>query len=222
MTGGEMSVVETAATMLGGLGDTLFLTITALVIGVAIGVPVAAARGSHNAVLQVVGTAYIEIARGIPPIAWLFLLFFGLTQFNVRMSNMTASVLGLGLIAGAYMAEIYRSSLAAVPAGQYEAARALAMGRASAFFSVTLPQAVVTGLPQGVAFGIGLLKDSAIASVIGVGGVTTIALMLSRRSLDALTIFLICGLVYMIISVPTSFLGRWAGNRLAQRLGVAQ
>jgi His/Glu/Gln/Arg/opine family amino acid ABC transporter permease subunit len=217
MTVGEMTVA-----MLGGLGSSLLLTVSALLIGALIGVPIAAARGSQLRIIRVLGTAYIEIVRGIPPIAWLFLLFFGLTQFGIRMMNMTAAIIGLGIVAGAYMAEIYRSSLAALPSGQYEASRALALGRWTSFFSVTLPQAAVTGLPQSVAFAIGLLKDSAIASVIGVGGVTTIALMLSRRSLDALTIFLICGLVYMLVSVPTSFFGRWLGDRLARRMGVVR
>lgn len=215
-------ILELFTAMLAGIGDTLLLTISALLIGVVVAVPISVGRMSKNPVVRTVATAYIEIARGIPPIAWLFLIFFGLTQFGSRMSNLEAAILGLGIIASAYLAEIYRSAMSAVPAGQHEAGRALALGRGTTFFSVLLPQAVVTGLPQGVAYAIGLLKDSAIATVIGVSGVTTIALSLSRRSLDALTIFIICGLVYMIISVPTSMLGRWVSARLARRLGVVR
>jgi polar amino acid transport system permease protein len=217
-----MRVLELFTAMIAGIGDTLLLTVSALLIGVVLAVPISAGRMSKHVVLRAVSTAYIEIARGIPPIAWLFLIFFGLTQFGSRMSNLQAAILGLGIIAGAYLAEIYRSAMSAVPAGQHEAGRALALGRRTTFFSVLLPQAIVTGLPQGVAYAIGLLKDSAIAAVIGVSGVTTIALSLSRRSLDALTIFMVCGLVYMLISVPTSMLGRWIAAKLALRLGVAR
>lgn len=217
-----MRILELFGAMLAGLGDTLLLTASALVIGLVLAVPISAGRMSKNIFVRTLATAYIEIARGIPPIAWLFLIFFGLTQFGTRMSNLQAAIIGLGLIASAYLAEIYRSSMSAVPAGQHEAGRALALSHRTTFLSVMLPQAIVTGLPQGVAYAIGLLKDSAIAAVIGVSGVTTIALSLSRRSLDALTIFIVCGLVYMIVSVPTSMFGRWASAKLASKLGVAR
>lgn len=217
-----MRILELFTAMLAGLGDTLLLTVTALLIGATIAVPISAGRMSKRLLPRILATAYIEIVRGIPPIAWLFLIFFGLTQFGARMSNMQAAIIGLGLIAGAYLAEIYRSSMSAVPSGQHEAGRALALSHRTTFLSILLPQAIVTGLPQGVAYAIGLLKDSAIATVIGVSGVTTIALSLSRRSLDALTIFIVCGLVYMIVSVPTSMFGRWLSGKLALKLGVAR
>lgn len=217
-----MTVWSTLAALFGGLGSTLALTGGALAVGAIVAFPIAGLRRARFRAVRIVAIAYIEIARGIPPIAWLFLIFFGLTQFGVRMSNMVAAIIALGLVSSAYLAEIYRSSLAALPDGQYEAASALSFSRSATFLSVILPQAVVTGLPQFVNYGIGLLKDSAIASVIGVGGVVTVALMLSRRSLDALTIFILCGLVYMAISVPVAYLGRWVSGRLERRLGMAR
>lgn len=217
-----MTVWQTFATLLTGLGATLALTGGALSLGAVVALPIAGLRRSRFRSVRFIAIAYIEIARGIPPIAWLFLIFFGLTQFGIRMSNMVAAIIGLGLVSSAYLAEIYRSSMAALPDGQYEAAHALSFSRPATFLSVILPQAVVTGLPQFVNYGIGLLKDSAIASVIGVGGVVTVALMLSRRSLDALGIFILCGLVYMLISVPIAYLGRWISGRLERRLGMVR
>jgi polar amino acid transport system permease protein len=126
----------------------------------------------------------------------------------------------LGIISGGYLAEIYRSGLKAVPAGQSEAAQALSLPRTTAFVRVTAPQAMVTITPLAIVFFIGLLKDSAVASVIGVQEVTATAVALSKRSLDGLTIFVICGLVYLVISFPVSVFGRWLGARVSQLWAV--
>lgn len=217
-----MTAATTLSATLAGIGDTLLLTGGALFLGAIFAFPLAAARRSRFTGARLIAVALIQVARGIPPIAWLFLIFYGLTQFGVRMQNMTAAVAGLGLVSSAYLAEIYRSSLTAVPNGQFEAAHALALSKPAAFLSVILPQAVTTGLPQFVNYGIGLLKDSAIASVIGVNGILTIALALSRRSLDSLTIFLLCGLLYMAISVPAAYGGRWISRRLELRVKGAR
>lgn len=217
-----MSVTGIFAEIAKGLPTTLIMTVAGFVVGAIIAFPVAAARRSSMLPLRLVAGAYIEIGRGIPPIVWLFLLFFGLNQFGVQLESMAAAILGLGIIAAAYLSEIYRSGLTSVPAGQREAAQALSLSPLTAFVQVTLPQSIVTILPLATAYFIGLLKDSAIASVIGVQDVTAAATALSKRSFDGLTIFVICGLVYLIISLPVSVVGRRLGTIAASRWAVAQ
>jgi polar amino acid transport system permease protein len=215
-----MKMLDIFVEILPGLPMTAILTVGGFALGAVIAVPVTWARTCRPAWLRAVSSSYIEIARGVPPIVWLFLLFFGLNQFGVQMESLAAAIVGLGIISGGYLAEIYRSGLKAVPAGQSEAAQALSLPRTTAFVRVTAPQAMVTITPLAIVFFIGLLKDSAVASVIGVQEVTATAVALSKRSLDGLTIFVICGLVYLAISFPVSVFGRWLGARVSQLWAV--
>lgn len=208
------------ADMAGGIAMTLTLAGSGFMIGAIIGLPLVLARTGRSRALRFMGGAYIEICRGIPPIAWLFVLFFGVTQFGFRMSNVAAAILGLGIISSGYLAEIYRAGLRAVHPGQREAAHALALNGRSSFLHVIAPQALITVIPAAIAFFIGLLKDSAVASVIGVAEVTTLALGLSKRSPEDLVVFLLAGLVYLMISVPTAVFGRWLGHTIGGKWGA--
>ena len=204
--------------LLPGIEFTLILTFGGFLIGAVLALPVAAARRSRLRVLRLAAIAYVETLRGIPPIAWLFLLYFGLAQVDVRLSSLTAGVVGLGLIASAYLAEIYRAGLRAVPHGQLEAARATGLGTLRAYRHVIGPQALVTVVPPAAAFLIGLLKDSAIASLIGVPEVTGLSLRLTQQEFNGLTIFVAAGLIYLALSLPLAALARWVGARLTARL----
>lgn len=203
-----------------GIGATFIVTVSAFLLGAVIAVPTVVCRTSGIFLLRAVATAYIEVARGIPPIAWLFVLYFGLTQLDVRLPSLTAAIIGLGLIAGGYLAEIYRSGLRAVPAGQSEAAASLGISRFVAYTKVIVPQAIVTVVPLAATYMIGLLKDSAVASVIGAQEITSLALSLSRREVSGLTVFVAAGVVYLVISVPVALLGRGIGSVLVRRLEV--
>jgi polar amino acid transport system permease protein len=204
-----------------GIGNTFLLTGASFVLGAVIAVPVVLCRVSPVTPLRVIATSYTELSRGIPPIVWLFILYFGLTQFGLRLESMTAAVVGLGIISGGYLAEIYRSGLRAVPDGQTEAAHALGIPRVAIYTKVIVPQAVVTVLPLAATYAVGLLKDSAVASVIGAQEITALAVSLSKREVEGLTIFAAAGLVYLVISVPMSALARAAGSYLTARLEAA-
>jgi polar amino acid transport system permease protein len=211
-----MQFFHYVAVLSAGIGNTLLLTGSAFAIGAVIGLPLAAARNSSLAPLRIAAASYVEVVRGIPPIAWLFVLFYGVSQFDVELSSTVAAILGLGIIAGAYMTEIYRSGLRAIPHGQVEAARALGLRGLRIYRYVLAPQAIVTVVPPAIAFAIGLLKDSAVASVIGVEEITTLAVFATRQEFEGLTIFVAAGAVYLFISVPVAMLGRWLGVRLSR------
>lgn len=210
--------LDAFSSLIAGVGTTLFLTVASFTIGALIAIPVSLCRVSRAWPMRLAATVYIEIARGIPPIAWLFILYFGLTQLDIRLESITAAVIGLGLIAGGYLAEIYRSGMRAVPLGQSEAASSLGITRRAAYKSIIIPQAIITVIPLAATFMIGLLKDSAVASVIGVEDITAIALSLSKREVEGLTIFIAAGAVYLLISVPVALLARVLGARLVRRL----
>jgi len=215
-----MNLLTYLPSLASGIATTLALTALSFAVGAVIALPVAMARSSRFRGLRLLAGGYIELVRGIPPIAWLFVLFFGLNQFQIRLNSFTAAVIGLGIISAGYIAEIYRAGFNAVPPGQREAASALSLSSRTTFGTVVAPQALITVLPLAIAYFIGLLKDSAVASVIGVQDITTIAVSLSKRSLDSLTIFLAAGAVYLLISIPVAILGSWIGDRVAQKWGA--
>ncbi|WP_423181244.1 amino acid ABC transporter permease [Arthrobacter sp. NyZ413] len=203
-----------------GIGTTATLTISSFALGALIAIPVALARVSPSAVLRVLAGSYIQIVRGVPPIVWLFVIYFGLAQYKLTFTTMNASILGLSLISAGYIAEIYRAGLTSVPAGQTEAAHALSLSKASSFLNVTAPQALVAVIPLSIAYFIGLIKDSAVASVIGALDITAMALAVSKRTADGLLVFIAAGAVYLMISLPVAALGRWLGEKAAAAWAV--
>lgn len=204
-----------------GIGLTLLITVLALVLGGLLGLPLAAARRSGNRVLRGAATAYLDVVRAIPPITWLFLIYFGLPQYALRLDSLTAAVVGFSLIASAYMAEIYRSGLLSIPTGQREAAHALGMSAWDRTTHVVTPQAVRVSLPAVAVYAIGLLKDSALASTIGVQEITFHASLEARATHQGLLAFTIAGAFYVALSLALAVASHRIDRTLRVRLGVA-
>jgi polar amino acid transport system permease protein len=134
----------------------------------------------------------------------------------VLLKPFPAAVLGLGLISGAYMCEIYRSGLLGVRRQQWEAAAALGLKRHQAMRAVIGPQALRLVLPGAAGWAIALLKESAIVSIVGLQDVTFRAQTVARTTPDALQAFIIAGLLYIVLSVPIAIVARWADARISR------
>lgn len=201
--------------LLSGVQYTLIVTFAAFALGLVIAVPITAARRSGSRLLRFLGTAYVELFRGIPPLPWLFIVFFGLPMVGLKLPPIQAGILVFGLVGGAYLTEIYRAGFRAVPNGQLEAGDALGLNRMKTYILVLIPQAVRTMLPLAIAYLIGLLKDSAIVSMVGVQDIATIAMVQNRTSGEGLLVFVIASVLYLALSVPIGIFGRWLGERLA-------
>ena len=204
-----------------GIGTTLTVTALALLLGAAVGLPVAALRRSRRREVRAIAIVYTDVIRAVPPITWLFLIYFGLPQYALKLSTMQAAVLGLGLIASAYMAEVYRSGLLGIPQGQWEASTALGLGRLMTLGYVITPQAFRVTLPAIATYSIGLLKDSALASTIGVHEITYQAGLSAHATNNGLLAFTIAGLLYIAISIPLAVVSRRIDRRLRMKLEVA-
>jgi len=194
-------VSGTLGFLLQGLLTTAIITVSAFLIGAVLGIPVALARLSSIPPLRLLATAYVEIARGIPPIAWMLVLFYGLGRF-VPLDPLLAACLALGAVATAYLAENYRAGIRSVADGQWEGAHALGLGGRDTFWRVIAPQGIGVALPPSAGFAVGLLKDSAVASVIGVSDITFQALTLNQQGNPGLPIFIGAGLIYLVVSLP--------------------
>jgi polar amino acid transport system permease protein len=207
--------------LVAGVPTTLAVTLLAFAVGATLAAPLAAARRAGPAPLRWLATAAIELLRAIPPVAWLFLLFFGLPELGIELAVLPAAVAGLGIIAAAYIAEIYRAALDGVPAGQAEAASAVGLRPLARLRFVTGPQALIVAIPPLGSYGVGLLKDSAIASTIGVGDITFRAFTETQQQLDGLRVFALAAGIYLALSVPFGLLARWATAILERRMAAA-
>lgn len=209
-----MTVPELLPPILEGIPLTLAVTGAAFGVGVVGGLPLCVLRRSRFVVLRAPATFAIDLIRAVPPIAWLFLLYYGLAGEGVQLGSFVAAAAGLGLFSSAHMAEIYRSGLLAVSHGQWEAARAVGLPEWRVMTDVVAPQALRVVIPPSASYAINLLKDSAVASVIGVADITFRANQEAQATFQGLTVFGLAALVYIALSLPLAALSRVMDRRL--------
>ncbi|WP_419759958.1 amino acid ABC transporter permease [Acidisoma sp.] len=208
------------AAILVGVPLTIALTLAAFAIGALLGLPLCALRLSRFGVIRFMATAVILIFRAIPPIVWLFIIFFGIGFGYLQLDPFSSAAIGLGLITAANMAEIYRGALSAIHIGQWEAAAALSLSARHRFIDVVAPQLMRIALPSATTYGIGLLKDTAVASAIGVHEIAFHAYHVSQETFRGLDVYAAAGLLYVLISLPIAWTARWTDRRLRARVAV--
>lgn len=203
-----------------GIPLTLAVTVAAFVFGAALGLPLCMMRLSRFALLRFVALGYVILFRSVPPLLLVFVFYFGLGSGYLPMSAFQGVVLGLGLITAANMSEIYRGSLSAIDAGQWEASTALALPIRSTYLDIIAPQLLRVSLPSTAGYAVGLLKESAIASTIGVTDITFNAGYIARMTYQGLPVFAIAALFYIMISLPIAALARVADKKLRARVAL--
>lgn len=188
---------------------TVFLSALSMPLAMGLGLAVALARLYGAGPLRWLATVYVELLRGTPLMLQLFVLFYLL-----RLPALTAAVVGLAINYSAYEAEIYRAGLQAIPAGQMEAALALGMSRWLALRRVIVPQAVRIVIPPVTNDFIALFKDTSVCSVITVIELSKQYQILANSTGGVLEFALATSLLYLVMSLPLSFLSRWSETHL--------
>jgi polar amino acid transport system permease protein len=187
-----------------GLLATAMLSITAFVLGGSAGLLVLFARVGRHQGLRRVSAAYIQLFQNTPLLMQMFLVFFGASMAGFSISPWTAASIGLMLYTSAYLAEVWRGCVEAVPRGQWEASSSLAMGYFQQMRHVVLPQALRLSIAPTVGFSVQIVKGTAVASIIGFEDLTKLGSMLSNATFQP---FLIYGLVaagYFLLCWPLS------------------
>ena len=152
----------------GGLIITLVVAITGIVASLPLGIMLALGRRSELPVVRGLSVIFIEFWRGVPLITVLFMAANMLPLFlGLSVNKLLAALIAVALFSSAYMAEVIRGGLQAIPKGQYEAAAAMGLGYWQSMAFVILPQALRLSLPNIVGNFIGLLKDTSLVSIIG-------------------------------------------------------
>lgn len=200
-------------------GITLLISSAAMGLAMLLGLVLAVGRMPSPFVwrrgLRFLATSYVEVFRGTPVLLQLYVLYYGLADV-LALEAFSAAVIGLGLNYAAYEAEIYRAGIGAVPRGEIEAAHALGMSGPLAFRRVVLPQAFRVSLPGMANDFIGLLKDSALVSVITVVELTKRMTIAAVDGRSWIVPGLLCAALYFAMSYPLSRLAR----RLEARVGA--
>ncbi len=196
---------------------TLELTAVALAGSVVLGLLLAIARLTHIAWLRGIAGVYIELIRATPALLQLFIIYFGLTTFGVRLDPFAAAALTLGLIGGAYAAEIFRAGIEAVDRGQFEAARSLGMPAPLAMRRIILPQAAILILPPFTNFVIAMVKDTSLALTIAVPEIMYRSYDAASQSFRSLEIYAMAGIIYVAICLPLAQLAKALERRKAPR-----
>ncbi len=220
--------------VLNGVLLTIELTITAMLIGVSIGVIVALMGFSQNPLLTRAAALYVAAFRGVPALVQLLFWYnlaalfpridlgipFGPTFLSLNANNvitpLIAANLGLGLCEGAFMAEIVRGGILSVDHGQTEAARAIGMSRRQAMWRIILPQAMRVIIPPTGNEVIGMMKYTSLASVISVTELLASAELIYTRTFETIPLLIVASIWYIILTAALSVAQRAIERRFAR------
>ncbi|HEY1384708.1 MAG TPA: amino acid ABC transporter permease [Dongiaceae bacterium] len=198
--------------------QTLKMTAMTFIVAVLIGIVAALLRLSHLGPLRWVITGFVEVGRGMPALVILFLIYFGLPSIFSRLEfdSFTAAVLGLGLQGGAILSEVFRAGIEALDRGQREAGISLGLTPSQTMVDVIAPQAIRVVLPPVGNYAIGLLKDTAIASIIAAPELMLRAKDLASSSFLPMHLYVLAALLYFAMSYPLSLAVRGLELKLAR------
>ncbi len=204
--------------LLGGAIVSTQVAAGALLVAICGGLALALLSQSRAAPPRWIAACYVELIRGTPALAQLFIIYFGLADLGLGMPPMVAAIVGLGVNGSAYLAEVFRAGIQAINRGQTEAAVSLGMTPAVAMRFVVLPQATRVMLPPFVNYSVQLLKDTSLISAIAAPEIMFRARNLVMETYESMTIYLLVAAIYLSISIPLSHLAA----RLQARLGPAR
>ncbi|MFD3271837.1 ectoine/hydroxyectoine ABC transporter permease subunit EhuD [Paenibacillus dendritiformis] len=190
--------------------QVLPITIGATLLGFAaaclLGLPLALARRSRYKVVSVLANAWMEFIRSTPLLVQLFVLFYALPLYGISFSPFVTGIIGLGLHYSAYLSEVFRSGIEAVPAGQWEAAKALNFGRRHSWTNIILPQAIPPIIPVMGNYLITMFKETPVLSAITLVELLQTAKAIGSGSFRYLEAFTMVGLLFLLLSYPSSLL----------------
>ncbi|WP_415248020.1 amino acid ABC transporter permease [Thauera sp.] len=204
----QFSIWALLDSLASGAKWTVALSLIAFVCGGIAGLIVLFARVSGNRALTMLSKAYIEIFQGTPLLMQLFIIFFGLSMLGVDVSAWLAAAVGLTLFTSAYLAEIWRGCVEAVPKGQWEASASLALNYREQMRHVVLPQALRIAIAPTVGFLVQVVKSTAVASIIGFTELTKTGSMLANATFQPFLIFGLVAIAYFLLCYPLSLYAR--------------
>ena len=164
----------------------------------------------------------VEFIRSTPLVLQIFFVFYVAPQFGIRLSPWTSGMIAIGLHYAAYLSEVYRGALEAIPAGQWEACRAINLSSRRTYFGIVIPQALPIALPGMGNYLVGIFKDTPMLSVIGVAELLHTANALGSETYRFLEPYTLVGVIFLMISLPAAAGLRVFEAWVKHRLGMTR
>lgn len=199
---------ESLPVLLEGLKITVELTFIVLAISLVLGIFVALCRLSKSRVLRAVTGFYVDFMRSTPLLLQLIYIYFVLPTIGIRLDPFVAGVVGLSLNYSAYLSEVYRSGIQAIPRGQLDAAAALGMRPSLTMRRIVLPQAIRIVIPPLGNYVVALFKDTSLVSVLTLQELLFSGQIIISRTYDYFTIYTMVLLLYFLVCYPSLMLVR--------------
>jgi polar amino acid transport system permease protein len=193
---------------------TILLSLLAFVLGGLLGGAIAVLRISKFAPVRLAAAGYVQLFQGTPLLMQLFLIYYGLSLFGLRLDAWTAVTIAYTVYAAAFLGDIWRGCIQAIPKEQWEASRALALGYLAQLFLVILPQAVRIAIPPTVGFMVQLVKATAVASIIGFVELTRAGQLMTNATFQPMIVYPIVAGLYFALCWPLSVWSQHLERRL--------
>ncbi len=204
----DISNWDIVRNLLDGALWTLGLSLTAFVLGGIAGLAVLFARIAKAPLPRRLAKGYIEVFQGTPLLMQLFIIFFGGSLIGLEISPWLAAAIGLTLFSSAYLGEIWRGCVEAIPKGQWEASASLALTHVEQMRYVILPQALRIAIAPTVGFSVQVVKGTAVTSIIGFVELTKTGSMLANATYQPFLVFGLVALGYFALCYPLSAYSR--------------
>ena len=197
---------------------TLALSLIAFIGGAVLGLAVALARTGGVRWLERVAMVFTQIIQGTPLLLQLFLIFFGAPVIGMDINPWIAAGIALILNSGAFLGEIWRGCIQAIPRGQWEAAEALSLSYTSRMRDVVLPQAMKIAVAPTVGYMVQIIKGTSLAAIIGFTEITRAGQIINNATFQPLLVFSVVASLYFVICWPLSLLASRLERRQARAL----
>lgn len=205
--------------LLGAMVNTLIAAGAGYAIALVLGLVLALAQRTDRKIVTVATREFVEFIRSTPLVLQIFFVFYVGPQFGIRLSPWASGMIAIGLHYSAYLSEVYRGGIDAVPRGQWEACRALNMSTADTYLRIIIPQALPPSIAGMGNYLVGIFKDTPMLSVIGVAELMHTANAIGAENYRFLEPYTMVGLIFLAISLPTAGLVRLFEGWLRRKLG---
>lgn len=199
--------------MFGGLGLSLQVAITSLVIGLPLGGLLGFLSAGKLSYVRISSIVIVEVGRGTPALILLYFVYYGLPDVGLTFSSMIAAVLALSITAAAYSSELFRAGIQAVPQGEVEAAEALGLSKRHTFFDIVLPRAIRISTPSLLGLSTQIFQTTALAYSIALPELLSRAYAIGSRTFEFIPALTMTGALYLLITFPLSVIVQRMGRK---------
>jgi polar amino acid transport system permease protein len=209
-------IAEWGPFIIGGAGLTVFVSVVSIVFATILALIGAIGRMSRNAFINGVASLYVSLVRGTPLIVQIYFIYLALPQLGIVLAAIPSGIIALSFNYGAYMTEVFRAGIQAVPRGQREAAQSLGLTERLVMWRIVMPQAFRIVIPAIGNDFVAMLKDSSLVSILAVEELLFRAQLVGRQNFRSLEALVIAAALYWILTIVFSYFQQRLESRMAR------